>query len=278
MDRDRRLGIYFDFGARQHGQAIPLVQPQTTVPFESEPSEDVPPAPSEPPVPTAAEVAQMPIVELRGFLLFAVDRLEAELAELSTGADWMTHLQTADLKRLVPQPQQAPPPPSAVAAPKTAPSPPLVSPETRTQLGNILKKFDTIVRNPEYEMISSLWGFRAVHVALAEFLVPQVQRNRNQLVLAVDVLNRELDQFSVGSGWKEHLSLDQLRAIADTKATELKSSDIQDLKSILKTFDDVRAYPDYRTISELPGFKQTQYSLRVYMADANEAVRARPRT
>ena len=272
-DRDGRWKFYLDFRSRYPGQVVPYyyVEPGTVVPVTPQTGE------AEPPVPSAAELAQVPTAELRGFLLFAVDRLDDDLDELSTGADWKAHLQTADLKRLVPESKQAPPPPVPGAVAKTVPNPSLISPKAREELTGILQKFDTVQRNPAYQMISGLWGFRAVQVALAEFLVPPFQRSQHQLAFAIDVLSDELGDFSVGASWKQHLKLDALKKIAEKEAPELNSNDIRVLHSIQKTFDDVSKDTDYQTISELSGFKRTLYALGEHTADVDELVPPAPK-
>ena len=235
-----------------------VTQPQSLQPTTPQP-------PEEPPVPTADQLAGMPGVELRGLLLFAVDRLDEQLDGLSTGNGWKSFLKTDDLRQAVPPPTLAPlPPESGTVAPSDVQ--PLMPESVRLRLAGILKTYERVQQNSEYRQISQLWGFQTTHLVLRELLVPPTQRLQKQFTLSVELLEEELQQFETGSRWKSHLKLDDARRIASVRAEDISAADRKELQTIISVFDSVAAEPSYRMISDLLGFRLTQYGARSYLA------------
>jgi hypothetical protein len=138
-------------------------------------------------------------------------------------------------------------------------------------LADALRRFDSVSRQPDYSMISELWGFRTVHVVLRELLVPPVDRSRNQLLQATDLLGQDLDGLSVGGGWKTYLKLGTLKSIAQKQTHEIGSDEIAELQSAVRLFEQVGGNSEYRMISELPGFRYTLFALRNYSTDVASA-------
>jgi hypothetical protein len=235
-----------------------VTQPQSVQPAAPLP-------PEEPPVPTDEQLAGMPGIELRGLLLYAVNRLDEQLDVLSTGSSWKSFLKTDELRRAVPPPTLAPPPPDSSAAP-LAEAEPLLPESVRRQMAEFLKRSDTVKQNPEFRQISQLWGFQTTHVVLRELLVPPIQRLRKQLALSVELLEQDLEQFETSSRWAGHLKLNDVKRIAAVRADGISPADRKQLQAIVSVFDSVAAEPSYRMISDLLGFRLTQYGARSYLA------------
>lgn len=226
-----------------------------------------PQVPSSPPVPTNDEVAGMPGAELRGLLLFAVDRLKEDLDGISTGASWKSYLQIDELRRLVPPPTQAPPAPdSDPTVVQEAAAEPLIPEAVRRRLADTLLRYDSVHQNAEYRAISRLWGFQTTRVVLRELLIPPIQRVQKQLALSVELLDQELRQFETGATWTKHLKLDEAKRIATIRPSELSAKDKGQLQMMISAFDAVSAEPRYRMISDLLGFRLTQHVTRSYVA------------
>ena len=235
-----------------------VTQPQPVQPV-------APQAPEELPVPTEEELAGMPGVELRGLLLYAVDRLGDQLDGLSTGSGWKSFLAIDELRRTVPPPALAPPPPeSGTESPTDAE--PLITESARRQLADILKKYDSVRQNSDYRQINQLWGFQTTQAALRELLIPPVQRHRKQLALSVEFLEQELQQFETSSGWARHLKLADAKRIAEVPTKDISETDRKQLQEVVLVFDKVASEPSYRMISDLLGFRLTQYGARSYLA------------
>ncbi len=273
-DRGRGSGSLYSpqwYQSRGWGIAIDT-RPQVFVPsnpvYVTQPQAVQPAAPlppEEPPVPTQEELSGMPGIELRGLLLYAVDRLDEQLNGLSTGSGWKSFLKIDELRRAVPPPTLAPPPPESGAETLTEDEP-LMSESVRRQLADVLKKFDSVKQNPDYRQISQLWGFQTTHVVLRELLVPPIQRLRKQLTLSVDFLEQELQQFETSSSWAKHLKLDDAKRIAAVRTEDISAADRKQLQSIVSNFDSVAAKPSYRMISDLLGFRLAQHGARSYLA------------
>ncbi len=235
-----------------------VTQPQPLQPTAPQPPED-------PPIPTVDQLAGMPGVELRGLLLFAVDRLDEQLDGLSTGNGWKSFLKTNELRQAVPPPTLAPLPPESEDVAPTDVEPLMLEP-ARLRLTEILNTYEKVQQNPEYHQISQLWGFRTTHLVLGELLVPPIQRLRKQFALSVDLLEEELQQFETGSRWTSHLKLDDARRIAAIRAEDISAADRKGLQTMISVFDSVAAEPSYRMISDLRGFRMTHYGIRSYLA------------
>ena len=231
------------------------------------PQPQVVPASPEPPAPTEDELAGMPGIELRGLLLYSIDRLYEEPGSLSTGAGWQSYLQIAELQRLVPPPTLAPAPPDATT-PETT-SEPMIDESNRKKLTEILQTYDSVQKNAEYQQISQLWGFATTRAALREFLIPPGQRLRNQLSLSVELLGEELQQFGTGATWSKFLKLADAKRIAAIRPTDVSADDRKQLQSIVSVFDSTTADPRYRMISELLGFRMTLHLTRSYLTQVS---------
>tara|TARA_R110002072_G_C7978294_1_gene535830 strand:+ start:6084 stop:6950 length:867 start_codon:yes stop_codon:yes gene_type:complete len=258
--QNRGWGIAIDTRPQVVVPSGPVIvtQPQSLQPTAPQP-------PEEPPVPTADQLAGMPGVELRGLLLFAVDRLDEQLDGLSTGNGWKSFLKTDELRQAVPPPTLAPlPPESGAVAPSDVE--PLMPEPVQLRLAGILKTYERVQQNSEYRQISRLWGFQTTHLVLRELLVPPTQRLQKQFTLSVELLEEELQQFETGSRWTSHLKLDDARRIASIRAENISATDRKDLQTIISVFDSVAAEPSYRMISDLLGFRLTQYGARSYLA------------
>jgi hypothetical protein len=212
------------------------------------------------PVPTAAETAGMPEVEVRSLLLFAVDRFNDELGGISTGAGWRDYLRVEDLKRLIPPPETAPPAPGT-----DVPVNSLITESTHDELAKILKRFDQTAENLEYRQINGMWGFQTAHVTLRELLIPPVQRLHKQLGLSAELLEDDLKRFETGLSWISHLKLSELKRIATIRPAELSPKDRTQMQELLLTFDRTAADPNYSTISDLPGFRMAVHVMRAYL-------------
>lgn len=239
-------------------------QQQVIVPQETDEPESLP-------VPTAAEAAGMPGVELRGLLLFAVDRLNDDLNGISTGAGWHDYLRVEDLRRLVPAPETAPPAPGS-----EVPSDPTITESARRELAEILKRFDQTAENPGYRMISGMWGFQTAQVTLRELLIPPVLRLHKQLGLSAELLEADLKQFETGPSWITHLKIAELKRIATIRPQELSLADRTQLQELIVTFDRVAADPGFRTVSDLPGFRMALHVMRSYLSQLSEPVPPAP--
>ncbi|NQV27767.1 MAG: hypothetical protein HQ518_25745 [Rhodopirellula sp.] len=235
-----------------------VTQPQSIQPTAPQPSE-------EPPVPTDDELAGMPGVELRGLLLFAIDRLDQQLDGLSTGSGWKSFLKTDELRRTVPPPMLAPPPPEpGESSPVDAE--PLIPAAVRRQLADILQTYERVQQNPDYRQISQIWGFQTTHVVLRELLIPPVQRLRRQLAISAELLEQELQQFETNAQWAKHLRLADAKRIAEIRTEDISPADLKQLDGIVSILDSVATKPSYRMISDLLGFHLTQYASRSYLA------------
>lgn len=258
--QNRGWGIAIDTRPQVVVPSGPII---VTEPQYVQPSAPQPPA--EPPVPTNDQLAGMPGVDLRGLFLFSVDRLDEQLDGLSTGNGWKSFLKTEELRKAVPPPTLAPLPPESEAAAPTEVEP-LMPDQVRRRLSEILTTYERVQQNPEYRQISQLWGFQTVHLVLRELLVPPIQRLRKQLTLSVELLEDELQQFETSSRWKSHLKLDDVKRIASVRPEDISAADRNRLQSIISVFDTVAAEPSYRMISDLLGFRLTQYGARSYLA------------
>jgi hypothetical protein len=254
-----------------------LVVPSSPVIVSQPQGVPSPQAPANPPVPTEEELAGMPGVQLRGLLLFAAERLHEELGTLSTGDSWRQHLRIADLRRLVPSPALAPPPPDATADIRD-PAEPLIAGPARRELADILQVYSRVRPNPEYQQISGLWGFRTTQAALRELLMPPLQRQRKQLTLSVDLLEEELQQFETGPTWAKFLKLSDARRIAARGPQEVTAADRKRLKEIANDFDSVAVEPRYRMISDLMGFQLTQHVAHSYLTQLEPTAPPAPKT
>jgi hypothetical protein len=201
----------------------------------------------------------MPGVEVRGLLLFAVERFDDELNGISTGASWRSYLQIADLRRLVPAPDTEPPAPGS-----ELPDDRSLSASEQRELAAILKSFDQTAENPTYEQISGMWGFRTIQVTLRELLIPPVQRLHRQLGIAADVLTEELQQFQTGSSWVTHLNLAEMKRLATIRSEEFSDADRLELQNLIVTFDRVVVDSNYRMISDLASFRMALHVMRAY--------------
>lgn len=256
----RGWGIGIDTRPQYVAPSGPVIvtQPQSVQPV-------APQQPEEPPVPTDEQLSGMPGVELRGLVLYSVDRLDEQLDGLSTGRGWKSFLKTEDLKRIVPPPTLAPlPPESDDAAPTVAE--PILPESTRRQLAEILKSYERVQQNGEYRQISQLWGFQTTHVALRELLIPPVHRLRKQLSLSIELLNEELQQFETHEQWSRHLKLELVKKMSTVPPEDVSAADRKQLQTVISTFDTVAAEPSYRMISDLLGFRLTQSGARAYLA------------
>lgn len=263
---NRGNSFYWNSDRGWGGQVAPQPAPPVVV-TRPYPVNAAPAAPAQlpgPPVPTAEELAGMPGVELRGLLLYAVDQLDDELGKLNTGEGWRRHLKTAELKRLVPAPDVAPPPPNQAS--DTATVEPLISIPVRRELEAILQTYESVSRNAQYGRISEIWGFQTVRATLREFLVPPLQRLQTQMSLAVELLGSELQQFDGGAAWNSFLRLNEAKRIAAKNHQDLNASDRQTLRSLVNALDSVAAQPSYRMISDLLGFRMTLHVMRSYLA------------
>jgi hypothetical protein len=223
----------------------------------------VPQATEEPesmPVPTAAEAAAMAGVEVRGLLLFAVDRFKEELNGISTGDGWHDYLQVEELRRIVPAPPAAPPAPG-----EEIPADPPITPPAYQELTGILRRFDQNAANAEYRQISGMWGFQTIQVTLRELLVPPVERLHKQLKLSAEFLEADLQQIETGASWVSHLKTAELKRLATVRPQDFSPADRRQLEELIITFDRVAADPAYRMISDLPGFRMASHVMRAYL-------------
>lgn len=213
------------------------------------------------PVPTAAEAAAMAGVEVRGLLLFAVDRFKDELNGISTGDGWHDYLQVEELRRIVPAPPAAPPAPG-----EEIPADPPITPPVYQELTGILRRFDQTAANAEYRQISGMWGFQTIQVTLRELLVPPVERLHKQLKLSAEFLEADLQQIETGASWVSHLKTAELKRLATVRPQDFSPADRRQLEDVIITFDRVTADPAYRMISDLPGFRMASHVMRAYLA------------
>lgn len=256
----RGWGLSIDTRPQVYVPSSPVIvtQPQVVPPTAPE-------QPDEPPVPTDEQLSGMPGIELRGLVLYAVDRLNEELDGLSTGSGWKSFLKTDELKRIVPPPAQAPLPPNPGES-SASEMEPILPESARSRLAVILKSFERVQQNDDYRQISQLWGFQTTYVALRELLVPPVERLRKQLVLSIELLDEELQQFETHAQWASHLKLDAARRVASIEPGAMSPADRQQIQTVVSIFDTVAAESSYRMISDLLGFRLTQSGARAYAA------------
>jgi hypothetical protein len=215
--------------------------------------------PEDMPVPTVAEVAAMPGADVRGLLLFAVDRFNDELSGITTGDGWRDYLQVENLRRLVPAPPEAPPAPG-----EELPADPPMTPPAFQELTGILGRFDQTAANAEYRQISGMWGFQSIQVTLRELLVPPIERLNRQLNLSAEFLEADLQEIETGAAWIAHLRIADLKRLATIIPQDVSLEDRRQLEDIIGTFDRVAADPGYRVISDLTGFRMTSHVMRAY--------------
>jgi len=216
------------------------------------------------PVPTADETAAMAGVEVRGLLLFAVDRFNEELNGISTGSGWRDYLRVEKLRELVPAPPTAPPAPG-----EELPADPPITPPAQQELAGILQRFDETAANPEYGQISGMWGFQTIQVTLRELLVPPVERLHKQLKLSAEFLEADLQEIETAASWIAHLKIADLKRLATVRPQDFSIADRRQMEEMIATFDRVAADPAYQTISDLPGFRMASHVMRAYLTQLN---------
>ena len=195
---------------------------------------------------------------LRRVLRFAATHLDGQLDALQPGARWRKHLAVGAIRDQVAEDVNRPPDRKA-----------------RERLQEIVKAYDATARKPEYGAINGLWGFRAVHATLAEFVSPPWDRERRQLAASARELDRQLDEIGAGQRWHEHLALpDDVFAPAPipdpintpNQANVSVASDPRKLRDVLTRFDAVGRNAKYRSIAGLPSFQATHEILGNYVS------------
>ncbi len=204
-----------------------------------------------PPLPDSNELTFMSWKHLRRVLRFATTHFDDQLDSLRTGAGWRKHLQVGAIRDQVAEDINSPPDRAA-----------------RMRLYEILDAYNATARNPEYVSVSDLWGFRAVHSALDEFVALPWMRERRQLAASANQLDRELQGISGGRRWREHLALPDhvfASAPAPNSSGSARAPDLRQLRKALARFDSVSRKPKYRSIAALPSFQATHEILASYI-------------
>ena len=205
-----------------------------------------------PPSPTTDELTFMSWKHLRRVLRFSAAHLDDQLDSLRTGGGWRKHLQVGAIRDQVAEDINSPPDRAA-----------------RARLYEILEAYDATARNPEYDSVSGLWGFREVHAALDEFVALPWMRDRRQLSASAGQLDRELDQIAGGDRWRRHLALPDevyVSAPALDSPRAPVAPDLNELRKALARFDSISRKPKFRTISTLPSFQATHEILANYVS------------
>lgn len=215
-----------------------------------------------PPLPTAAELANMNWKYLRRVLRFGAGALEDELDKMKNGAGWKKHLQVGAVRDAVAEDGNSPP-----------------DGKTIEKLAKLSAVYDKVAANNEYAVISRLWGFQTTAMALVEMSKPAWRRQLRQLAEASRALDSELESLSTGAGWSKHLALPhEVFAILDAEkqADELKQPDPAALGKALARFDAVSKNPEYKKIAETPSFRATHELLEGYLTHFVAAPNAPP--
>jgi hypothetical protein len=208
-----------------------------------------------PSLPADVELAEMNWQELRRVLRFGALELEQTLDRMDGGGGWKKYLQVGTLRDMVADDANRPP-----------------DHGTAAKLVEIYQAYDSASANPQYSAVAALWGFRAVHGALGEFLSPPWERQRRQLAASAIDLQNTLARMSNGGGWQRYLELpgdvigsDSTSAIPPPPSHGAEPN-VEQLEKILARYDSVRQNPEYRVIAELSSFLATRENLAAYVA------------
>ncbi|MBL7041921.1 MAG: hypothetical protein ISR77_25030 [Pirellulaceae bacterium] len=218
--------------------------------------------PSQPPVPTADQVARLSDAQLRELADAAIQDLQRSLARLNTGPTWTDYLQLEELDRHV--------------AERDAGD---VTDEVLEKIRGLGNRYDQVSTEPKYQRIHRLWGFHVLHALLPELSRDPMERRRTQLASEASTLKKSLGTIRQGTGWNEYLQLDDLERISSDSG-ELRPEDQELLKAIKERFEEVERNRKYEKIAGLFGFKTTRDSLEHYvrhmLAEVAAATAQRP--
>ncbi len=218
-----------------------------------------------PTLPSDAELAAMNWQELRRVIRFGALELEQSLDRMDGGSGWKRYLQVGTLRDLVADDENAP-----------------LDPDTSARLVEIYQAYDATAANSQYRTIAELWGFRAVHGALGEFLSPPWERQRRQLTASAIDLQNTLAGMNNGAGWQKYLALPAEVLGIQSASPGLPprheyQPDMEQLQKTLGRFDSVRDNPEYRVIAELSSFVATHENLAAYVALLRDVPDTQPR-
>lgn len=135
---------------------------------------------------------------------------------------------------------------------------------SREQLVEIAARFDEVAGNPDYHRIAELYSFQTLRLGLHEYTLPARERQVHVLSASVPTLIRALRGPSLGPTWISYLHLETLAELVGDDS-DLKPADADLLTVILGRFESVRENPDYRVITEMPGFETTRDALSEYI-------------
>jgi len=199
-------------------------------------------------VPSKEQLSQFPIKDLRTFLQRSAKELEKDLKTIRTGDAWQEALQTKTLQGITAENESE-----------------LPDNETRKLLKELLKKYDDIAKNSQYKKIASMFGFRAVHVALEPFSAEPAEYHRSQLSPSLAELSRSLGKLNTGDGWKKHLQTEELVRLIDKTTGRTDRESLAMMKKILATYDEASKDSKYEKIVKLAGFAMTHQRLDKYV-------------
>ena len=199
-------------------------------------------------LPQPEDFAEMDWRELRTSIRHLAANLDAELDRFGTGDLWKVELKTAEIRALV---HSSGPPTAAEAA----------------KLEAILARYEATKHNSTARAVSKLNSFRALYVALDEYLIPPEERLRRQLSSAVNELHLVLEEMPTGPGWQRYLALPKFAAQQhSSEATRPPTEpDVAELGNILARYDSVSHDERYYAIAQLPEFKEVHHCLAAYV-------------
>jgi hypothetical protein len=189
---------------------------------------------------------------------WATLRLDEQLGQISTGSGWKEYLQTVRLRETLAARGSGPP-----------------DLQTVGQLRDILARYERTVEVQRYRSVSSLSGFRTVHLVLKELVSPPLQRDRRRLAESATGLERELLRLDNGRIWVRHLQLpaeilvsrsgtqQQLPSPPGTDPS--REPELAHLIDALARFDAISHDPGYRVIAGMPAFQTTHKRLGDYV-------------
>lgn len=279
-DRGFRLRSPFELRLRRgRGTGIDLELRSPVIPYYRQlPDEELAP----PEVPTEEGLARMSREQLLDLLRHGAEQLDAQLDPFATGDTWRDYLRLRRLQEaLGPPPRQRgpgagppaiPPPPTEENLRRDAPPEPESADDAaagearrsparqRRELGAVFERFEAVAGNPEYEAITELTGFRTTHAALAEYLKPPLERQRNLVSVRAEDLGEALDELSGDERWSRYLEVDRLGRTSDAEPN------VERLQAILEKYERVSRDRRYRAIAQLRSFEATRRALNEYVA------------
>lgn len=204
------------------------------------------------PVAEQPDIGQMDWQQLQTAIGRWNSQLETDLDQFKLGYTWRAHLKTDEIAALVQTRSDAPP-----------------AEEIRGQLDEIHQIYVATSESPEYRRIADLPSYQTLLSLLTEYTTPADERQRRQLYLAAAELNRSLEHFKTGEGWRRYLELADGQALSedfDSSSPPVAGPD--ELAKVLARFESVEQNAEYRVIAAEPAFKAAHQRLAAYVSQA----------